>query len=487
MNICDIFNNVSIFWSPGRLVAVLVALCVFPSPARSSIERPVQIRLMEREIQIGTELDAPSYYVEYRAPDGSWHPWSSSSRIDSGQTHLWFRGIFEPDTDDAMLWDVPVEADTIYSPDAADSTLDGHTAWTTIGRWDDTGALVGQTAVDLMMQVAASDQPVQNDTIPAPASNQAHATPDPGQATLYWRNSATGQPVAWHLSETGSRKSGLALSAANPATSWQMEATADVDGDGSLDLIWRNASTGRVVVWFLEPDGWLRSAQQVLDANLSTSWRIVAADDVDGDNVPDLIWFNVSTLRAVVWFLNANGTRKGGVVVLDSNVATGWQVIDVADIDGDGVPDLVWFNSSTRLSVVWFLAADGTFRESVYVLDVPVTSGWSIVEVADVDSDGTPDLIWHHSTTGRAYIWFLESDGTRREGASVLDANVATAWRIVGASDVDGDGTPDLLWHNRSTGRSIVWFLDSAGAYTSGQEVLDANLSTAWQVEAVSP
>ncbi len=446
----------------------------------------IHLRMVDRQLQLGTDADAPAYYVQYRSPTTEWQTWTSKSIVPDSQGGIWFRAIFESNPEDPMEWELAADVDQVLSREGAIETTEDKMSWSVIGEFDEDSTFTAayDQNHDPALSLASRTVPI-FDT-PTPAHNQAVATPDSGQATLYWRNLSTGQPVAWHLSDTGIRKSGLVMSSASPATSWVMEATADVDGDGALDLIWRNTSTGRVIVWFLDPDGAWRSSQQVIDANLSTAWRIVGADDVDGDAVPDLIWYNGSTRRAVVWFLNASGTRRDSISVFGSSVAAGWQMVDVADMDGDGVPDLVWFNTLTRRSVIWFLVSDGTFREQAHIIDSPVASGWSIVGVADVDSDGVPDIFWHHRSTGRVFIWFLESDGTRRAGKLVLDANISTAWRVVGVSDVDGDGTPDLLWHHLSTGRAVVWFLDSEGAYASGQAVVDANLNTAWRVEVVS-
>ena len=33
-------------------------------------------------------------------------------------------------------------------------------------------------------------------------------------------------------------------------------------------------------------------------------------------------------------------------------------------------------------------------------------------------------------------------------------------WQAVGTPDLDGDGKPDLLWHNQSTGQLVYWLLD---------------------------
>lgn len=471
---------------PRGYIRAVLALSFFPALSLpSQAEHSIQIRVVEQEIQIGTDPFAPSYYVQYRTPDGLWKNWSSSTLIASEFNHLWFRGQFERG-EDPMAWDVPEDVD-VYAASGLTFEADGEMAWTTLGTFDDDGRLIAEPPAD-WMAVGIMAAPPEPDVSFAPtANNQAVATPDPGRTTIYWNNRSTGQPVAWHLAVSGILKSFTPMSASNPSTAWVMEAVADIDGDGVLDLIWRNTQTGRVVIWFLDPDGWLRSAQQVLDANLSTAWRIAGAKDVDQDGVPDLIWYNVSTRHTAIWFLNNSGTRKSSAAILNSPLTPGWTVVGIGDIDKDGVPDIVWFNTSTRRSVVWFLNATGTWRETAWVTDTAVSRGWTPVGLADINQDGVPDMVWHHSTTGRVVIWFLNADGSLESAQQVLNANVARSWRIVGLSDVNGNGIADLVWHNLSTGRAAIWFLTPSGNLVTGQTVRDANLATVWRVGAVNP
>jgi hypothetical protein len=37
---------------------------------------------------------------------------------------------------------------------------------------------------------------------------------------------------------------------------------------------------------------------------------------------------------------------------------------------------------------------------------------------------------------------------------------VGSPWRIAGTNDFDRDGKADILWHNRSTGETQMWFMN---------------------------
>ena len=57
---------------------------------------------------------------------------------------------------------------------------------------------------------------------------------------------------------------------------------------------------------------------------------------------------------------------------------------------------------------------------------------WDLVGAADFDSDGKPDLIWQHRTTGWIGVWFM--NGTSMTSAALFTpSSVAdTNWKIVG-------------------------------------------------------
>ena len=447
--------------------------------AFAAVEPPaLSLRVVDSEIQIGTDSTA-SYYVQWCTPMGAWSNWNADAQIDPGIPSLWFRGIFEdPEAEEAMQWDPP-EGVLFYSGDATELGAEG-VSWVSIGALNAEGAIEGVAQPDLMSRSA---DPVMADA--APRNNQAVATPDPGRVRLYWQNQATRQPVIWHLSDTGVRKGGVTV-ASSPASAWEIAGTGDIDGDGVEDLIWHNTSTGRALIWFLDPDGVYHHNQQVLDANLATSWRLKGVEDMNQDGVPDLIWHQSTTGRTHIWALNAAGEYVSGWNVTDTYPATTWSLKGVADMNQDSNPDLVWHQSTTGRALIWFLDSAGKYVSATNVSTVNPATAWKIMGVADMNQDTNPDLIWHHATTGRVHIWYLNETGNYVSGSDVADVNLSTTWSIKGVADVNADDNPDLVWHNSSTGRTHTWFLNDSGAYVSGTNATSVNLATTWQIDGVS-
>jgi len=144
---------------------------------------------------------------------------------------------------------------------------------------------------------------------------------------------------------------------------------------------------------------------------------------------------------------------------LNSGAGTaGWKVVAAADFDGNGVPDLVWQNTSTgQVNVNYYGGAGGaTFIGWAMLNSGAGTSGWSVVAAADMNGDGVPDLIWQNGSTGQVNVNYYGGPG----GATLIGwaslNNGDSGWRLVAAADFDGNGVADLIWQNASTGQVNV-------------------------------
>jgi glucose/arabinose dehydrogenase len=101
----------------------------------------------------------------------------------------------------------------------------------------------------------------------------------------------------------------------------------------------------------------------------------------------------------------------------------------------------------------------------------------------DLDGDGRPDILWRNQTSGQLYAWFM--DGTEAHSASFLTPSVfaSTVWQIRGLADFDGDGKTDILWHNRATGQVYVWLMDGTRVASASYLTPPAVPDTRWRVE----
>jgi hypothetical protein len=208
---------------------------------------------------------------------------------------------------------------------------------------------------------------------------------------------------------------------------------------------------------------------------------MTAVADLNGDGKPDLIWQS-SDGSVAVWYMGGAAGSTYQSAALLAGPSSGWRIAAVADLNGDGIPDLIW-QSSDGSVVVWYMGgADGSTYQSAKLLAGP-SSGWRIAAVADLNGDGKPDLIWQ-SSDGSVVVWYMGgADGSSYQSAALL-SGPSSGWRIAAAANLNGDGTPELIWQS-SDGSVIVWYMGGANGGSPQSSKLLAGPSSGWLVVAM--
>jgi hypothetical protein len=226
-------------------------------------------------------------------------------------------------------------------------------------------------------------------------------------------------------------------------------AVGDVNGDGKLDMLaadicnLNDCSTGVITVRTGNGDGTFAGGTNVFGSG-GTQPVSIAVADVNGDGKLDLIVANCSngctTSMGLVGVLLGNGDATFQTAVTYSSGAVGAASVVVADVNGDGKPDLVVANRAGSVGVL-LGKGDGTFQPVV-----TYNSGGSapeFVAVADVNGDGKLDLLVSNSTSNTVGVLLGKGDGTFQPAVTYNSGGLETA--SVAVADVNGDGRPDVL------------------------------------------
>jgi hypothetical protein len=82
-------------------------------------------------------------------------------------------------------------------------------------------------------------------------------------------------------------------------------------------------------------------------------------------------------------------------------------VVGIADFNGDGKPDYLLYNGSTRQTAIWYLN-NNVLSSGLYGPTLP--AGWTLVGVTDFNRDGHGDYLLFNASTGQTAIWYLNNN-----------------------------------------------------------------------------
>jgi hypothetical protein len=208
-----------------------------------------------------------------------------------------------------------------------------------------------------------------------------------------------------------------------------------------------NPNSGEVRVTGLDRDQMPISAvAQMADGTVvspSSDWKLISSkSDFNRDGVRDLVWFNTVTTESAIWYMQKGNTGLSNIIGSNSSmvyapkasaamrVGLNWQLSAVGNLIGDDRPEFLWEDRVTGESAIWQL---------------------------DIGSNGRADI--NLSTSG-----FITSNNVL-----LKTVGAASGWKIIGIGNFDNDTTTkDVLWFNEKTSETAVWQLNGTAIKSSG-------------------
>ena len=169
---------------------------------------------------------------------------------------------------------------------------------------------------------------------------------------------------------------------------------------------------------------------------MSTGWQERAVADINGDGNPDIIFQNGTLIGALI--LNANGTTSSWVGI--GAMSAGWQLCGASYITGDGNLDLIFQNGT----LLGYLEVNSSGQPMSWTGIGAMGTGWQLRSVASLDGTGRPDLIFQNGTALGALKVNTSGVPTAWAGIGAMGAG----WTLSSAVDVNADGQPDLIFQS---------------------------------------
>ncbi len=282
----------------------------------------------------------------------------------------------------------------------------------------------------------------------------------------------------------------------------------DINGDGEPDLLWQSRFSGDVYHWLMaynpndttsgDVNYYAINQAYYYDFTLGdTNWKIVGTPDINGDGVPDILWQNRATGQ-VYWWPMQYDSNDGTYEPIDGDYSyvtqlpPNWKIVGTTDIDGDGIPDILWWNQDTGDVYFWPMGFDGDlgyhdYTGAFYYVGT-VDPSWQIVGVPDVNSDGVPDLLWWNQDSGMVYYWPMQYNSGDSQPYSLTGffplTQLSTNYTIEGTSYIDDSGVPGIVWKNTDTGDFWWWSMswDNTNGYTYNNYYYIGTEDPAWDI-----
>jgi hypothetical protein len=237
----------------------------------------------------------------------------------------------------------------------------------------------------------------------------------------------------------------------------------DFNNDGKMDFVSTNwTDTALIQIFTNSGNGTFTSAGAGTGA--ATRMYETAVADLSGDGWPDIVTAAGNAFPVRVFINNANGTFQSGV----GYTAAGPYKLAVGDFDNDGKIDIVTANSETKTISILRNLGSGTFAAKAdYTANTDYPQD---VSVADFNGDGYQDVVTPDGSANQMSVYLNSGTGTFPTHTSYTTGTYPNG---VSVGDFNGDGKPDIVTDDN--GGTISVFLNNGNgtfasriSYTTG-------------------
>ncbi len=318
----------------------------------------------------------------------------------------------------------PVAGSITITPPATSATFPVTILGDTTPELNETARLTLSNPTNAFIETANAQVIIRDDEAPAADFNRD------GKTDIAFRNGVTLANELWRMNGL-TRIDALPTVPATVPSGWQIVGTADFDLDGATDLLWQNPTSLNVVLWLM--DGATRLTGLFLTPpSAGAGWVMQATGDFNNDGWPDILFRNATSGKVVVWLMRRDVRQSGLFTTPDGVADLNWQIVGTGHFDDDGKVDILWRNAASGNLVVWLM--DGLTRITGAFLNPPSVGdvNWRGVAVGDFNADGQADVLWRHALSGRTVVWTM--DGLNRVAGTFTtpDGQPDLDWAVVG-------------------------------------------------------
>ena len=245
-------------------------------------------------------------------------------------------------------------------------------------------------------------------------------------------------------------------------------AIGDIDGDGKLDIVTINPADGSLIVFRNTSTGAAITFSQAT-ATFEVGINSILTADIDGDGKLDIIGTKFNSFDQHVYILKNQSTTGNISFGTSLTISTFFNLYDqilVADLNQDGKPEIIGVDAHIGLEAsgaVYFLVNSSTAGTisfsnsgSAGLVGNSSTNPNTVagIKVVDMNNDGKPDII---AGTTRGTFFFLCKNQTQAGGFPIFASSTMIGLNNYGSYedsgplvyDYDGDGYMDVITRTR--------------------------------------
>ncbi len=164
--------------------------------------------------------------------------------------------------------------------------------------------------------------------------------------------------------------------------------------------------------------------------------------DFDGDGRADLLWYGPGSKEDHLWLGRPSRNFVGSPLTVH-----GSYLPLVGDFDGDRRGDILWYGPGGGNDVLWYGRPGGSFSART----IKVRGIYEPL-IGDFNGDARADVFWYGPGPAADVLWLGRPD--RWFSARVIRVR-GTYEPLVG--DFNGDGPQDVLWYGPGAGADVLW------------------------------
>jgi len=251
----------------------------------------------------------------------------------------------------------------------------------------------------------------------------------------------------------------------------------DFNGDHRVDFIASDYIHSQISVFTGSGDGTFTSAGTIPGAAQIISPGTLASADFNGDGKLDLLMGGSDYAQILLGI--GDGTFQTDLTrnppfgyAPDTTIGSFVPVVATADMDGNNTPDVVVADDGSQMLSISLNNGKGAFTLPGPDFHAAIDAGTGVVQLADLNGDGLPDIILTNYKTQKISIFVsITPTPTLSIQSSALQALVGTSPTLTVKITSGGSTTP--------TGTVSV----TSGTSSFGQQALDATGSASFTLQ----